>query len=80
MLCECPEFQEHVHAPAQDHAEGEDEKQAAGLLHGEQGIEVAARQIADGGERYDDTEKNAPERFIMITSPVRSSVDVSRSG
>jgi hypothetical protein len=50
-------LKEHVHAPAQDHAEGEDEEEAAGLFDGHDGVEVAAGGEADGGEDNDDEEK-----------------------
>ena len=44
-------------APAEDHAEGEDEEEAAGLLEAEYGVEVAAGEVADGGEDDDDGEE-----------------------
>ena len=50
-------FEVHVHAPAEDHAESEDEEEAAGLLDGHDGVEVAAGGEADGGEHDDDEEE-----------------------
>ena len=66
-------------APAQNHAEGQDKEQTRGLLQRHHGIEVAAREEANGGERI-TTRKKAFDRCIMMVSPVRTSREVTSNG
>jgi len=47
----------HRDAPAEDHAEGEDEEEAGGLLQGDEAVEVAAGEEADEREHDHDDEK-----------------------
>jgi len=51
-------FEVHLQAPAEDHAESEDEEEAGSLLHRHEAVEVAACDETDGGEYEDDSVKS----------------------
>ena len=52
-------IEEHGEAPAEDHSEGEDEEEGAGLRDGQKIVKVAAGEDAYGGQRNDDEEECA---------------------
>ena len=52
-------FQEHIHAPDENHAEGKDEEEGASLGDGEQLVEITAGEKAYSGQNDDDDEKSS---------------------
>jgi hypothetical protein len=50
-------LQEHAQAPADDHAKGQHKEQSGGLVHGENGVKIAARQHANDGQCNDHQEE-----------------------